>query len=114
MIRSKPRRGRNKPHPKAVNFFRRHAGYSRRANGAVSSTKRRSALAVALAEAEAEAVARGWRVEWEGDPDAECGAVLRDMDGHAITDRWGLSDLPRDKRRVVEAELALEALGEKR
>lgn len=85
----------------------------------MASTKQRRALASALAEAEAEAVAHGWRVEWEGDPDAGYedelfGACLRDMDGHALRARWGLPDLPRDKRRVVEAELALDALEERR
>lgn len=100
-----------------MNFFRRHAGYAcventRGVRETVAAAKRR--VAHSLACAEAEAAANGWRCEWEGDPDAECGAVLRDMSGHPIADRWGLSDLPRDKRRVVEAELALEALEERR
>lgn len=101
-----------RPHPRAINFFRRCASYSRRAGESVSAAKRR--IATALARAEAEAVARGWRVEWEGDPDAECGAVLRDLDGHVLAQHWGLPRLSREKRRVTEAELALEALEERR
>lgn len=97
-----------RPHPKAVNFFRRNASYSRRAGESVSVAKRR--IALALAGAEAEAVARGWRVEWEGDPDAEYGAVLRDLDGHVLVSQWNFPRMSREKRRVVEAELALEAL----
>lgn len=109
-----------RPHPKAVNFFRRNAGYVRRSGESVATAKRRGALA--LARAEAEAAARGWRVEWEGDPepyedeDARevLGAVLRDLDGHVLASLWGIADPTREYQRVVEAELALEALEEKR
>lgn len=113
-----------RPHPKAVNFFRRNAGYARRAGETVSEAKKRGA--VALARAEAEAAARGWRVEWEGDPEPYdagdsdyeprevLGAVLRDLDGHVLASLWGIADPTREYGRVVEAELALEALEERR
>lgn len=81
--------------------------------------KLRSRIGIAknLARAEAEASARGWRCEWEGDPDGELealGAVLRDQDGHVLVDRWGIVDPSRDAKRVVEAEMALEILEERR
>lgn len=103
-----------RPPPKAVNFFRRHASYERRLGETVTAAKKR--VAMGLARAEAEAAARGWRCEWEGDPDGDAlyGAVMRDMDGHVIASVWEIDRPSREDRRVVEAELALEALGEKR
>ena len=116
MVRQVTRR-QAAPAAKAVNFFRRHAGYSKGANESISSAKRRRATA--LARAEAEATARGWRVEWEGDPDgdpntgvAALGAVLRGSDGEHLSSLWGITDMSRDHKRVVEAELALQALGD--
>lgn len=98
--------------PKAINFFRRHASYKRALGETVAEAKRK--IALRLARAEAEAAARGWRVEWEGDPDAEYGAVLRDLDGHVLASEWGLPRMTREKRRVVEAELAAEAMIQRR
>jgi len=104
-----------RPTAKAIAFFRKRAGYAKRAGESVVEARRRAAKA--LATAEAEASARGWRVEWEGDPDGDhenFGAILRDSHGHVVVSRWGIEKSGRDHRRVVEAELALEALEEKR
>lgn len=110
------------PTAKAIAFFYKHAGYSHDPKKETRAQGRRRG-AKALARAEAEASARGWRVEWEGDPeayemgDAETeeprevlGAVLRDENGHVLGSLWGIGDPTREYRRVVEAELALEAL----
>jgi hypothetical protein len=90
------------PTTKQVHFFKRAAG---------RGTTRRQA--VALARAEAESHARGWRAEWEGDPDGEVeawGAVLRDEYGHVLAQKWQIKKGDRATKRVVEAWLALEAL----
>ena len=90
-----------------MSFFRRHA-YSIKHHKVVGRPS-----ATALAEAEAEATARGWRVEWEGDPDGSVealGAVLRDESGRMLASLWGIVRSSRNYRRVIEARLALEAL----
>lgn len=109
--------------PRAVAFFLAHGGSSTKPGETRQQGRRRSAIA--LARAEAEAATRGWSVEWEGDPepyqmgDAEgeapsevYGAVLRDEHGTVIASLWGIGDPTRAYRRVVEAELASEALAE--
>lgn len=96
------------PTAKAIAFFRKHAAMRR---GAAEESKRHRAKL--LARAEAEASARGWRVEFEGDPDGydeAVGAVLRDDGGHVIASRWEIARPTRDERRVVGAELAMEAM----
>lgn len=118
------------PTAKAIAFFRKHGGYAKKPGESTHAAKNR--MARALARAEAEASARGWRVEWEGDPEGASdfesdvrmgytsreeepreilGAVLRDEEGHVLSSLWGIEDPTREYRRVVEAELALEALG---
>lgn len=95
------------PAAKAVAFF--YAATRKRPPGG------RKARASALAGAEAEASARGWRSEWEGDPDGEdeaFGVIVRDVGGRVVAQRWGVRNGSRVHRRVVEAELALEALSE--
>ena len=120
-------------HMAAVKFFSKNAGSSytpgkeTRAQG-----KRRGAQA--LAHAEAEAARRGWRVEWDHEQDVDLSwaddeqredidevleAVLKDENGHVLASLGNItfgrdSMANRNYRRVVEAELALEALGEKR
>jgi hypothetical protein len=114
-----------KPTAKAIAFFYRHAGWGY-TPGKETKAQGRKRGAKALARAEAEASARGWRVDWEGDPeeyqmgDAETehpkevlGAVMRDEHGHVLASLWGIGDPDRNYSRVVEAELALEALGGK-
>jgi hypothetical protein len=111
------------PTAKAITFFAKHAGYAARSGESRAQAKRRAGKA--LARAEAEASARGWRVEWEGDPELPdhdiadyepkevLGAVLRDQHGHVLASLWGIMDPSRNYARVIEAELALEALGGK-
>ncbi len=109
---------------KAVDFFRKQAGYSVRGGETVAQGKTRGAKALARAEAEAEA--RGWTVGWEHDPEEWQGdverpfevlqAVLRDADGNVLASlgsvgMTGNRKTDADYRRVIEAELAEEALG---
>lgn len=110
--------------PKAVAFFKKHAGYAQKPGETAAQAKTRCARA--LARAEAEASARGWRVVWEGDPESwdpgdtdyepkeVLGAVLRDENGHVLASLWGIADPSRAYARVVEAELADQALDEER
>jgi len=112
------------PSSKAVDFFRKHAGYAVRPGESKAKAKTRGAQALARAEAEAEA--RGWAVVWEDDPEEWQGDVerpfevltaeLRDADGHSLAflggnGMTGNRKTDADYRRVIEAELADEALG---
>ena len=112
-------------HARAVAFFMRHAGWSYAAGKETKAQGRRRG-AIALAKAEAEAANRGWRVRWEhsvepyemGDAEMEMpsevlDAVLFDEHGHAIASLGQIGDPSRSYGRVVEAELALEALAER-
>src|SRR4029077_16384178 len=111
------------PSSKTVDFFRKHSGYAVRSGESKVRAKARAAQALARAEAEAEA--RGWIVYWEDDPEKWQGdvprpfevltAVLRDADGYVLTSLGGIgmtgnSRVDDDYRRVIEAELAAEAL----
>ena len=115
-----------KPSAQAVAFFRKNAGYSYK-TGAVKSVKAkaRTAHATSLAQAEAEAEARGWTVRWEDDPEEWQGcderpfevlnAVLLDESGQVLESigsvgMSGNRSTDRDYGRVIEAELAEEAL----
>jgi hypothetical protein len=104
-------------------FFRDNAGYivGERALGALR-----------LAQAEQYAQVNGWEFEWTNDFDGCIGcdcnsescpcstgefhevyvAVLRDEDGHVLASLGGICQPESDPayRRVVNAELALEAL----
>jgi hypothetical protein len=112
-----PRRGTVKPTD--FRFFQKHAGYVR---------GQRAAGALALARAEREADRRGWTTEWDHDPEPDLSfmtprerkqehevlcAVLKDRDGKPLTSLCGIVDADRTYGRIVEAELALEALGSK-
>lgn len=112
------------PSAKAIDFFRKHAGYAMRPGESKARAKTRGAQALARAEAEAES--RGWTVDWEHDPEEWQGdverpfevltAVLRDADGQVLTSLGGIGmtgnrKTDTDYRRVIEAELADEALG---
>ncbi len=109
------RRGSVKADPRAIAFFRKNAG------GVVG---REDESARALAHAEQEATARGWYVEWFDDPEGwdSLGdidpetvkevlyAVLKDENGEVLASLGSIADPDRTYGRVVEAELALEAL----
>lgn len=113
-----------KPDPRAVAFFLKHAGSSYSPGETPEQGKKRGATA--LAKAEQEATARGWTVEWEQDPegmdtigdiDPETVkeiliAVLYDEQGNVLGSLGGIVNPDRNYGRVVEAEMALEALSE--
>lgn len=102
----------------AARFFKQHAG------GIVGQA---SAGALRLAKAEAEAEKRGITFEWSGDDDADlswmseaerknvsevlCAVAKRN--GKACASLCGIVDPDRNYGRVVEAELAMEALSSK-
>ncbi len=97
----------------AFEFFLKHSGY-------VKGRRKEGALDLARSEAIAEAL--GWECEWEadeepwdpGDTDYEpkevLGCVLKDADGEVLDSLWGIADPDKNYVRVVEAELASEAL----
>lgn len=100
---------------KAYEFFKANAG------GRVGHS---AEDCLALARAEAVASSLGWAAEWEHDdhpwdsdddyePAEVLGCVLKDMEGKVLGSLWGIGDPTRKYMRVVEAELALEALDEK-
>jgi len=111
------------PSKAAIDFFYKHAGYSHDPRKETAEQGRRRG-AIALAKAELYSAGRGWRVEWKHDADADrsgiedaeevLGAVLRDGQGKMLDSLWGIADPDRNYRRVVEAELALEAMKEHR
>ncbi len=105
---------------KDMRFFRQHGG------GVVGEAARG---ALDLARAEREAERRGWRTDWEYDEGADWSwldqpgferekakehevyvAILRDKNGYVLASLGGIFDPDRRYMRVVEAELASEAL----
>ena len=107
---------------KRTKFFIEHAGVSYRPGKETKAQGRRRG-AEALARAEQYAEEQGWKVEWDydqneyqmGDAETEMPnevlvAVLRDADGHVLESLGGIGDPSDSYRRVVEAELALEAM----
>jgi len=110
-----------KPTSAAVEFFYKHAGWSHGPDETPEQGHRRSAERLAKAEAYAEA--HGWTVHWQEDPeeyqlgDAETEpprevltAVLKDRSGKVLESLGGIGDPDKNYARVVEAELALEAM----
>lgn len=105
-------------------FFFDTAGFS---YNPATETEAEGKLKSAIAYAAAEAYARNelWYFEWvpdlEADPydwDGEgpigneaYGCILRDASGKALASLWGIWDPDGTYRRVVQAELALEAKG---
>jgi len=101
-------------------FFQEHAGY-------IIGERARCALHLARAELAAED--SGWAVEWEWEQDIDdswmseaerakdhewtC-ALLKDAGGNVLASLGGICDADRTYRRVVEAELADEALASER
>jgi hypothetical protein len=119
------RRGGTKADPRAVAFFFEHAGYGHGPGETPEQGRKRGAIA--LAKAEQEATARGWAIEWHEDPEGwdSLGdidpddvkevlyAVLKDENGKVLASLGSIVDPDRASGRVVEAELALEALNER-
>ena len=108
----------------AKSFFYKHAGWGY-APGKETKAQGRRRGAKLLAHAEKEAERRGWRVEWEDEisPDLSwmddderaeshevLTAVLRDENGGVLASLGNITEPDRNYGRVVEAELALEAL----
>ncbi len=109
----------------AVKFFYEHGGYSYGQGGTKEQGRLRCARA--LAEAEAYASAHGWRVCWsddwsigdhakeydcyeDGGPETCEHAALYTADGTLIGSLSCIDDASTNYRRVVEAELASEAM----
>jgi hypothetical protein len=114
---------------KAFRFFLEHAGYA--------TPPGRAACALGLSRAEERAKAVGITFEWEWDEDADLswmddrdryyhhdggkrhprehevlGCIARGPDGEHLASLWGIVDADASYRRVVEAELAAEALAD--
>jgi hypothetical protein len=81
--------------------------------------------ALSLARAEQHASENDWAAEWVADdcPDLSwmsdeerhrehhvLGCVLKDTDGNVLASLWGITDPDNNYQRVVEAELAAEAI----
>src|SRR5262245_2759984 len=105
----------------AERFFWKHAGYSYGPTQTRAEGRRECARELAGAEAWAERM--GITFEWipdnqEWDLDAEeqprevLGCVVRYSTGTIGPSLWGIGDPSRNYGRVIEAELALEALEE--
>lgn len=119
-------------HSKAEKFFYEHAGYSYPSGASkAEQDKQRWLNARALADAELQAVELGWRFTWEDDPygydpgdwpetdvpDEVLWCALRDEDGKILESLGGIGmtgKLAEDQSygRLIEAELALQALAE--
>ncbi len=111
---------------RAVAFFAKHAGWGYHP-GKESKTAGKMRGARRLAKAEAEAANRGWRVKWDYEQDVDLSwmddeerekdhevlwAALRNEDGEMLASLGNIVDADNKYRRVVEAELAVEALGD--
>src|SRR5690348_2890824 len=123
--RTKSRRRRARLSPAisaATKFFYKHAGWGYK-SGVETPAQGRRRGAVYLARAEAEAARRGWHVNWEyseepyemGDAETEMpsevfDAILYDENDRVIGSLGHIGDPSREYKRVVEAELAVEAL----
>lgn len=99
----------------------------RQFRGKTGSVGRDAQVSASLARAVVHATTKGWEWSWEDDPEGwpkggvcscECGAeikrcegcVLRDAEGNVLASLWSIWDADADYRRVVEAELAWEAM----
>ena len=123
----------SKPSKSAVDFFYKHAGHSRRAGETLEQGKRRSARELATAERHAED--HGWTYQWGDDPDGwdsigdidpeeireVLAVVLLDENGRPLESLGSVvfgkgHSVEEDRRygRMIEAELALEAVSNKR
>ena len=126
--RSKEARAKRTLSPAEV-FFYENAGYSHDPK-TETAEQGRIRCAKDLAKAEAEAERLEWSYEWPwddsgcsgcdcGSDECDCsagrshetlGCVLKDADGNVLESLWGICNPSRSYARVVEAELASEAL----
>jgi len=106
--------------PEAYQFFLEHAGYA--------TPPGREACAFELAYAEQYAKQCGWAYQWEDDPEPDLSWAIAEENGYEIETvemvtlydqggKWldslcGITDATREYRRVVEAELAANAMGD--
>lgn len=105
---------------RAYRFFFEHAGYV---------VGQRAQCALALARAEQHARDNDWTGDWVDDdcadlswmsdedqrqPHEVLGCILRDPSGHVLGSLWGITDPDRAYMRVIEAELASEAVENER
>ncbi len=101
----------------AFRFFLENAGYA--------TPPGRAACALDLARAEQDAELMGFSFEWVSDDDPDLswmtpeelaqdheslGCIVRNASGTSVGSLWGIIDPDADYRRVIEAELASEAL----
>ena len=106
----------------AVQFFYDHAGYSYKTDGSETRDEGHKRCAVELARAEAFVKNETewsftWEDDWAGDHSyrkdsprtCEC-CVLRDEQGKVLASLGCIDDADRNHGRVVEAELAEEAI----
>jgi hypothetical protein len=112
----------------AAAFFFKHAGYAYDPK-TETPTQGKWRCARELAAAERYAQRNGWQYEWVDDPDwdgktlccheePQCppphevlGCVLRGAEGRSVlASLWSIGDPSPEYKRVVEAELAFEAM----
>lgn len=102
----------------AVEFFYTHAGFSYDPK-TETPEQGRQRCAEAWAKAERAAWEDGCTFEWVDDPD-DCGdgdttpetregCIMRNEAGEELASLWSIGDADEAYRRVIEAELALEA-----
>lgn len=109
---------------RAYLFFKENAGYA--------TPPGKSQCALNLARAEDYARDKEWEYTWEWDESGcigcDCGSktcdcstgaehetlgcVLKDADGYVLGSLWGICGATREYKRVVQAELASEAMQE--
>ena len=113
----------------AYAFFRKHVGFSYDPKRETPTQGRRR-CAQELAKAEAAASEQGISFVWEADVDGcigcDCGSrdcgcstgtphevlgcIAYALDGTQLGSLWGICEPSREYKRVIEAELALEAI----
>jgi hypothetical protein len=119
--RRSPSQKKNDRLRKKIAFFYEHGGYSTSPGQSVEEGRRESAERLARAEAFGEEA--GWKVSWEPDQeeyqmgDAETEppsevyvAALLDANDNVLGSLGGIGDPDNNYKRLVEAELALEAM----
>jgi len=121
VARRSPAQKDNDKLKKKIAFFYKHGGYGRSPGQSVEEGRRESAERLARAEAFGESA--GWKVSWTTDQDeyqlgdAETEppsevlvATLLDADDNVLGSLGGIGDPDNNYKRVVEAELALDAM----